>query len=53
MNDYEVRDLYNQVQVLEEQVQLLVEALIANTNGACCQAKKTKVKKEKSAKLDE
>jgi hypothetical protein len=46
MNDYEVKGLYDQVQNLEEQVQLLVEALIANTTDACCQAKKTKVKKE-------
>ena len=30
MNDFEIKTLYNQVQNLEEQVQLLVEALIGD-----------------------
>mgnify|MGYP003150630908 CR=1 FL=1 len=43
MNDYEVKALYDQVQDLEEQVQLLVEALIGDD---CCKPKKGKAKKE-------
>jgi len=42
MNDYEVKTLYDQVQVLEEQVQLLVEALIGDDSSP---AKKSKAKK--------
>ena len=39
MNDYEVRDLYDQVQCLEVQVQRLVEALIGDDcEGKCCAA---------------
>ena len=33
MNDFEIKDLYEQVQLLEEQVQFLIEALISND---CC-----------------
>ena len=39
MNDFEVKDLYDQVQNLEEQVQRLVEALIGDD---CCEPKKEK-----------
>jgi len=42
MNDYEIKTLYEQVQVLEEQVQLLVEALIGDDSS---QPNKTKAKK--------
>ena len=44
MNDYEIGELYDQVQNLEEQVQRLVEALIGDD---CCKPKKGKAKKEK------
>jgi len=43
MNDYEVGKLYEQVQDLEEQVQYLIESLLAD----CCKPKKGKAKKEK------
>jgi len=39
MNDYEVRDLYEQVQCLEVQVQRLVEALMADNCECCTPAK--------------
>ena len=42
MNDYEVKDLYDQVQALEEQVQRLIEALIGDdccTDDKCCEPK--------------
>jgi hypothetical protein len=40
MNDFEIKTLYNQVQNLEEQVQLLVEALIGDDSSPAKKAKK-------------
>jgi|10_taG_2_1085330.scaffolds.fasta_scaffold16166_2 hypothetical protein len=49
MNDYEVRELYEQVQCLEVQVQRLVEALIGDDD--CCS--KEEVKEEAPAKAED
>ena len=40
MNDYEVRDLYDQVQRLEGQIQYIIEAMLGEECGddCCCAA---------------